>query len=333
MNEKTGRQNSKARTPSESQWGSELAGLRLTIEQQHRRFAELGKIISASRNGSHRPRIVTDTIVPPGTDTKSSRKLQREESPYPWWPVPVFPERQLVAAAGFACATLDEQDLPTIAISVFGREGIDLRSTVSLVAGRQSQGRDFLPLFLTDAPYFDPIQEHGFTVTCFPRRYYPHPDDALLSAKYDFISRKWGVVSFLDLGKEAATRSTPEAILEAISPLNETTVIAVPNTTSGLRVGAIGGRQPITRLRGEASLLRRSTSEQAEVEERMIRESGIFDENWYRAQNPDVDRRGIDAVRHFLTEGAIRGRDPSPLFHTVFYARQMLASRREDVGG
>lgn len=330
MNEKTGRQNPKAGTLSESQRRSELAGLRVTIEQQHRRFTELRKIISDSRNGSHPPRIVTDTIVPPGTDTKSSRKLKREESHSPWWPVPIFPERQLVAAAGFACATLDERSLPTIAISVFGRESIDLYSTVSLVAGRLSQGRDFLPVFLTDAHYFDPIQEHGFTFTYFPKRYYPHPDDALLSAKYDFISRKWGVESFLDLGKEAAARSNPEAILEAISPLNETTFIAVPNTTSGSCGGAIGGRQTITHLRQEASTsLRRSPSQQAEAEERMIRESGIFDENWYRAQNPDVDRRGIDAVRHFLTDGALRGRDPSPLFHTVFYAGQMLAYREK----
>jgi hypothetical protein len=54
-----------------------------------------------------------------------------------------------------------------------------------------------------------------------------------------------------------------------------------------------------------------------------VRDSGLFDEGWYRATYPDVERSGMDAIEHYLSVGAREGRNPGPLFDTAYYARQM----------
>lgn len=63
----------------------------------------------------------------------------------------------------------------------------------------------------------------------------------------------------------------------------------------------------------------------------MIRASGLFDEAWYLATYPDAAGSGLDPIEHYLTVGAPRGYNPSPLFDTGFYARQM--ARRIAAGG
>lgn len=55
----------------------------------------------------------------------------------------------------------------------------------------------------------------------------------------------------------------------------------------------------------------------------LIRESGLFDEDWYLTTYADVAEAGIDPVEHYLTVGAPQGHKPNPLFDTAFYARQM----------
>jgi O-antigen biosynthesis protein len=57
-----------------------------------------------------------------------------------------------------------------------------------------------------------------------------------------------------------------------------------------------------------------------EDDNRLIRESGLFDEAYYRARNPDLPTN-IDPIRHFLQCGASEGRDPHPLFVTTYYLR------------
>ncbi|MBU3076994.1 sulfotransferase family protein [Sphingomonas quercus] len=61
----------------------------------------------------------------------------------------------------------------------------------------------------------------------------------------------------------------------------------------------------------------------------LIRNSGLFDADWYRAAYPDVAASGLDPATHYLRIGAAEGRNPSPLFDTGFYARQMA---RRDAG-
>jgi hypothetical protein len=47
--------------------------------------------------------------------------------------------------------------------------------------------------------------------------------------------------------------------------------------------------------------------------------SGLFDEKFYREQNPDVAKAGQNPLLHFLLHGAGEGRDPSPLFDLSWY--------------
>jgi len=55
----------------------------------------------------------------------------------------------------------------------------------------------------------------------------------------------------------------------------------------------------------------------------LIRNSGLFDADYYCARYPDVVASGLDPVDHYLQIGAAKGYDPSPLFDTGYYARQM----------
>ena len=64
----------------------------------------------------------------------------------------------------------------------------------------------------------------------------------------------------------------------------------------------------------------------------LIRNSGLFDVEFYCARYPDVAASGLDPVDHYLQIGAARGYDPSPLFDTGYYARQM-ARRMNGAGG
>ena len=52
---------------------------------------------------------------------------------------------------------------------------------------------------------------------------------------------------------------------------------------------------------------------------RTIARSGMFDKNWYFANNPDVAASGMDSIRHYVLYGAQEGRDPSPSFSTSGY--------------
>jgi hypothetical protein len=51
----------------------------------------------------------------------------------------------------------------------------------------------------------------------------------------------------------------------------------------------------------------------------LIRSSGIFDEDWYLLNNPDVAQAKIDPILHYLRYGGFEGRDPGPYFSSVWY--------------
>jgi GT2 family glycosyltransferase/glycosyltransferase involved in cell wall biosynthesis len=54
----------------------------------------------------------------------------------------------------------------------------------------------------------------------------------------------------------------------------------------------------------------------------VIGRSGLFDTEWYLAQNPDVAAAGTNPLVHYLRHGAAEGRDPNPLFDTDWYLAQ-----------
>jgi glycosyltransferase involved in cell wall biosynthesis len=53
----------------------------------------------------------------------------------------------------------------------------------------------------------------------------------------------------------------------------------------------------------------------------LVRDSGLFDAEWYLDQYEDVRRAGLDPVTHYLEVGAFEGRDPSPHFDSDWYLR------------
>ena len=53
-----------------------------------------------------------------------------------------------------------------------------------------------------------------------------------------------------------------------------------------------------------------------------IQRSGLFDEDWYRANNYDIHLSKVDPLHHFMTHGMGERRDPSPDFDTEFYVKQ-----------
>jgi len=55
---------------------------------------------------------------------------------------------------------------------------------------------------------------------------------------------------------------------------------------------------------------------------RAIRQSGLFDETYYRAHNPDVVASNIDPLWHFVVHGGKEGRKPCPAFDSAFYLAQ-----------
>jgi Methyltransferase domain len=52
---------------------------------------------------------------------------------------------------------------------------------------------------------------------------------------------------------------------------------------------------------------------------RLLRSSGLFDRDYYLAQNPDVAAARLDPVRHYVRCGAAEGRNPSRFFETLAY--------------
>jgi hypothetical protein len=54
----------------------------------------------------------------------------------------------------------------------------------------------------------------------------------------------------------------------------------------------------------------------------LIEESGLFDENWYLGQYPDVQNSGVSALEHYLRFGGFEGRKPNPDFDSAFYLAQ-----------
>ncbi len=55
--------------------------------------------------------------------------------------------------------------------------------------------------------------------------------------------------------------------------------------------------------------------------ERLVHESGLFDEGFYLSENQDVLRSGADPLLHFLEFGGRELRSPSILFDTAYYVQ------------
>jgi uncharacterized coiled-coil protein SlyX len=56
-----------------------------------------------------------------------------------------------------------------------------------------------------------------------------------------------------------------------------------------------------------------------QADEMLLRKSRLFDGDWYLRRYPDVSKRRMDPVKHYLRYGAKEGRDPGPAFSTSGY--------------
>lgn len=83
------------------------------------------------------------------------------------------------------------------------------------------------------------------------------------------------------------------------------------NSLRGLSFRAL--RRPL----GALSSLREARRRRQEAN--LVLTSGLFDPEFYLAENPDVRSCGFDPLDHFLMHGAAEGRDPHPLFSIRFY--------------
>jgi hypothetical protein len=64
---------------------------------------------------------------------------------------------------------------------------------------------------------------------------------------------------------------------------------------------------------------------------RKIRRSGLFDFDYYYAENADVRQSGQNGLAHFIAIGALEGRNPHPLFETRYFLAQ-VSSHSPDAG-
>jgi hypothetical protein len=71
------------------------------------------------------------------------------------------------------------------------------------------------------------------------------------------------------------------------------------------------------RLVGQFQMRRRRLRER-----RVILSSGLFDGDWYLAQNPDVRVASINPLLHYVRHGAAEGRNPNPQFNANRYLAQ-----------
>jgi glycosyltransferase involved in cell wall biosynthesis len=67
-------------------------------------------------------------------------------------------------------------------------------------------------------------------------------------------------------------------------------------------------------------LIRRTSRQPRELE--LIRQSGLFDAQWYLENNPDVAQTKGDPLVHYYTQGAAQGRAPGPNFSSAWYLAQ-----------
>ena len=58
---------------------------------------------------------------------------------------------------------------------------------------------------------------------------------------------------------------------------------------------------------------------------------GLFDRNWYIAENRDLRKPTVDPLMHYIQHGAAEGRPPSPFFDTDWYLKQNPDIKKDGV--
>jgi len=69
----------------------------------------------------------------------------------------------------------------------------------------------------------------------------------------------------------------------------------------------------------KAMVLGSASTRALEKQAKLIDQSGIFNEGWYLTTYPDVAKKSVDPIVHYLKYGAAELRNPSPEFDTQWY--------------
>lgn len=80
--------------------------------------------------------------------------------------------------------------------------------------------------------------------------------------------------------------------------------------------GRPNGFTRLMRVLGPTAIKRRGVEKRWS---RVVRESPLFDAEWYLATYPDVGESRLDPAEHFVRHGAMQGRNPGPDFDTTWY--------------
>ena len=107
---------------------------------------------------------------------------------------------------------------------------------------------------------------------------------------------------------------TAEAALQSIATDN---AFLAPRILGGMPL-AKQTAKVLERVRTSRTFGKKADAELASK----IRDTGLFEDNYYRANNPHVAVSGIDPALHFVVQGWKEGCRPTALFDPLFYIRQ-----------
>ncbi|HEB7537166.1 TPA: hypothetical protein RZH67_001698, partial [Campylobacter coli] len=68
-------------------------------------------------------------------------------------------------------------------------------------------------------------------------------------------------------------------------------------------------------------LAKRKAKKRFERNYKIIKESGLFDKEYYYKNYPDIKAANIDPIEHYLKHGWFEGRNPSNYFKTSYYLK------------
>ena len=91
---------------------------------------------------------------------------------------------------------------------------------------------------------------------------------------------------------------------------------------------------PLRNLYNRGRIIRQKTKEIFHLFSKdyyLIKNSGLFDGNYYLNQNQDVKNIGMNPLAHYMISGAKEGRDPNPLFATSFYLDQIPREEKQGI--
>jgi SAM-dependent methyltransferase len=140
------------------------------------------------------------------------------------------------------------------------------------------------------------------------------------------------VLSLAKQTEEGETAALREAVAEREAQINALNLRVVSQDAELVRAATaqdLSQRELATIKSGgswklSSLLSRNSRRERRELQrdEKLVRESGLFDRDWYLAHNPDVAISDQDPLMHYLQHGGQEGRDPGPDFDSQWYLDQ-----------